>query len=274
MLRPSLPTFKTIGLPAEKNMNSFGDRGELSDVVASQKGYVRRIKQAGLRGRWRDVGHLLAEMRSRGVPRNLFTYNAAISALGRCGRAADAETLLNVMMDLDGLEPDAFSFNTSISAHARRGDIEACRRVLERMRDNGVRPDQYTFNTIADSAAKRGDPTAAANVLAVMAEEGITPDLITYNSCLAACGRKGDLRKARTLLELMREDGLAPDRRSYSAVITAAGRCDVSIVGRPPNDKRLQLGNIGVGNMLSAGTENSLAPGRSQGLTSHSAALR
>lgn len=205
-------------------MNENPEYGKLSEVVSSQKGYVSRIKKAGLQGRCHEVRKLLSEMRLRGVPRNLFVYNAAISALGRCGRDADAEALLSIMTETDNLVPDAFSFNTSISAYARHGKLEACRRILERMQESGVKPDQYTFNTMADAAAKLGDSTAAANIMAMMAEEGVAPDLVTFNSCLAACGRKGDLRRAKALLELMREDGLAPDQRSYCAIISAAGR--------------------------------------------------
>lgn len=194
-------------------------------IVALQKDYLRRVKAAGLRGAWREVPTLLAEMRAQGVPRNLFVYNTAISAMARCRRPLQAEALLTAMLD-DDIAPDKVSYNSAINAHARCGNLDSARELLERMRSLGplLRPDVITFNTLADAAAKRGDAAAGAEVLVMMAEEGVTPDVITYNACLAACKPKGDLRRAVALLELMRDDGVSPDQRSYSAVIAAAGR--------------------------------------------------
>ena len=210
--------------------------GKRTDTIAKQKEYVRRVKAAGQRGAWREVPVVLSEMRKDGVSRNVFVYNAAISALARCRRPVEAEALLSVMLDCDDVAPDKISYNSAINAHARCGDLDSARRLLGRMRELGpalgMRPDVITFNSVADAAAKRGDPVAAAEVLAIMAEEGLRPDVITYNACLAACKAKGDLRRAVVLLDLMREDGVDPDQRSYSAVIATAGRCFYFVILR------------------------------------------
>lgn len=140
-------------------------KGSNNSVVASQKDYMRRIREVGLRNRWREVRSLLDEMTATGVPRNVFVYNAAISALARCRRPADAEVLLDEMLDTDNLAPDLISYNSAINAHARLGDLAGAGRVLELMRSRFVKPDVVTFNTLADAAAKKGDPVAAAEVI-------------------------------------------------------------------------------------------------------------
>lgn len=140
-------------------------KGNTTSVVASQKDYMRRIKEVGLRNRWQEVRSLLDEMRTAEVPRNVFVYNAAISALARCRRPADAELLLDEMLDTENLAPDLISYNSAINAHARLGDLASARRLLELMRSRFVKPDVVTFNTLADAAAKKGDPVAAAEVI-------------------------------------------------------------------------------------------------------------
>lgn len=199
------------------------------DIACQQKTYLWRLKAAGREGGWRRVPRILLEMRIRGVPRNIYIFNAAIAALARCRRPAEAEALLTAMLDKDSIAPDNVSYNSAINAHARCGNLDAAHRLLGLMRERGVtsavlRPDVITYNTVADAAAKRGDAAAAAKVLAIMAEDGVQPDAITYNACLAACRAKGDLQRALVLLELMRGDGIAPDQRSYSAVIATAGK--------------------------------------------------
>lgn len=158
----------TVG---SENRGRVGGAGDHQGVMASQKDHVRRIKAAGLRGDWRGVSTLLNEMRAMGVPRNVFVYNTAISALARCRRPWDAEDLLDVMLDKENLTPDNISYNSAINGHARCGDLESARRVLELMRTRFVKPDVVTFNTLADAAAKNGDPIAAAEVKFVSAME-------------------------------------------------------------------------------------------------------
>lgn len=217
---------RSFGDPRQrKNMTNTGRR---NSTVYQQKDYMRRVKAAGQQRAWREVPRLLLEMRSLGIPRNVYVYNTAISALGRCRRPVEAEALLTAMLESDDVAPDVISYNSAINAYARGGDFDSARRLLERMRSlgsaAGLRPDVITFNTVADAAAKRGDAIAAGRVLAIMAEDGVRPDVITYNACLAACKPKGDLKRAVLLLELMRGDGVDPDQRSYSAVIATAGR--------------------------------------------------
>lgn len=143
------------------------NRKNESDTKRAQKDYMRRIQEVGLRGRWREVKTLLNEMRTTGVPLNIIVYNAAISALARCRKPADAEGLLDEMLDKDNLAPDTISYNSAINAYARVGDLAAASRVLELMRSRSVQPDVFTFNTLADAAAKRADPVAAIKVLCV-----------------------------------------------------------------------------------------------------------
>lgn len=200
-----------------------------NDITFQQKAYLWRLKAAGREGVWRRIPSILLEMRSRGVPRNIYIFNAAIAALARCRRPAEAEALLTAMLDKDSVAPDKVSYNSAINAHARCGNLDAAHRLLGLMRARGVtsavlRPDVITYNTVADAASKCGDAAAAVKVLAIMAEDGVQPDAITYNACLAACKAKGDLQRALVLLELMRGDGIAPDQRSYSAVIATAGK--------------------------------------------------
>lgn len=204
-----------------------GSRTPPNPTLQKQKDYLHLIKAAGVRGAWREVATLVREMGGKGVKGNVYIYNTAIAAFARCGRPVEAEALLTTMLSRD-VAPDTISYNSAINGYARRGDLDAARRLLQRMtelRSMGglVKPDQFTYNSVANAAAKRGDAVAAAEILKVMTQAGVAPSLITYNSCLAACKARGDLRRAVVLLELMREDGISPDQRSYSAAIATAG---------------------------------------------------
>lgn len=197
-------------------------------TLQRQKDYLHLIKAAGVRGAWREVATLVREMGGKGVKGNVYIYNTAIAAFARCNRPVEAEALLTTMLSRD-VAPDTISYNSAINGYARRGDLDAARRLLRRMTELGsmgglVKPDQFTYNSVANAAAKRGDAVAAAEVLKDMTQAGVTPSLITYNSCLAACKSKGDLQRAAVLLDLMREDGISPDQRSYSAAIATAGK--------------------------------------------------
>ena len=63
---------------------------------------------------------LLAEMKTAGLKPNVITYNAAISACEKGGRADEALKLL-AEMKTAGLEPDVITYNAVISACEKGG---------------------------------------------------------------------------------------------------------------------------------------------------------
>lgn len=222
------PTIRAGKITDARRRRRPGNADAAKQIQQKQKDYLHLIKTAGVRGNWRQVAALVSEMGARGVKGNVYIYNTAIAAMARCRRPREAEALLTVMLERDSVAPDTISYNSAINAHARCGDLDGARRLLDRMEELAgggalLWPDQFTYNAVANAAAKRGDAAAAAEVLKTMTRAGVTPNIITYNSCLAACKGKGDLRRASLLLELMRDDGIDPDQRSYSAAIATAG---------------------------------------------------
>ncbi len=60
-------------------------------------------------------------------------------------------------------------------------------------------PDVITYNTVISACAKRGDMERLERWLARMEEENVVPNAITYTSVISACAKGGDVERNRML---------------------------------------------------------------------------
>ena len=106
---------------------------------------------------------------------------------------------------------------------ARRGDINACFRLVEACKRVGTRPNAacYTALILAHRRSKPPDATGALRVLDEMASKGFKANCSTYNSVICAFAERDDAMAAESILEKMIHAGVNPDLFNYSAVINA-----------------------------------------------------
>jgi pentatricopeptide repeat protein len=142
-------------------------------------------------------------MQNTGMPVNLITYNACITALSKASRQyarhssentsneislwKRASSLLKHMKE-DGIEPDGFSYSAAISCCGAEGRWEEALELMEQMRQGGART---------------------------------RPNKVSYTAAITACGRAGKAEDAIRLFRIMKKEGLSPDRIAYNALFSA-----------------------------------------------------
>lgn len=97
---------------------------------------------------WQTAVELLKEQAEAGTPGSLMSYNHAISACRKAGRAKQAVDLLRDMRAA-GCDPDLISYNTAVSACVKCRQWEQALLVLREMQwsGSGVTPDTYRCDT-------------------------------------------------------------------------------------------------------------------------------
>lgn len=180
------------------------------------------------------------------------TGNAVISAWAKSENENSAERAEAVFKRLkDFCEPDTYSYNSVINAHAKRGEGLIAKRLLRQMEDacnNGrteACPDRVTYNTVIyalSKSSRRGSAQEAEELLEQMKsleKEGrseFKPTPTTYTTVITAWGRSKHPRQAEKAQQLLRAmiDGykagdatLKPDFKTFTATINACARYNV-----------------------------------------------
>lgn len=136
--------------------------------------YTAAIKASG--AAHKRAIRLLREMPTKGVTPTRISYNAAISACGRGGEWALAESLFEEMSRL-GLSPDAISYNSLISALGGAGQWERAVGYLREMSAAGggvgVAPDGVSFAAASLACERAGRYGEAAGLRAEAARLGL-----------------------------------------------------------------------------------------------------
>jgi pentatricopeptide repeat protein len=117
------------------------------------------------------------------------------------------------------------SFNTVISAHLKKGNLEAAEKLIKEMKRRGVHPNEATFGSLIEFHVKRGDVERAESLVRELEQsEGVRPDAKVFTSLLGHHARLGDTRAARRLLERMLKDGVALDKWTCTLLVKCLGQ--------------------------------------------------
>ncbi|CBJ27793.1 pentatricopeptide repeat-containing protein, putative [Ectocarpus siliculosus] len=169
--------------------------------------------------------HIAAEtMRTEGLQKSLFAYNALISG---CASGRGYERALGYFDDMRkaGVEPDEMTF-ASIIATIRDGSEGSPERAIEAvqmMKEAGLRPDTYCMNSVMAVNVQARQPNAALKIFEEMKRDDIPRDVVSYNTAISACDKLQDAETAVRLLRQAREDDVEPDVFSYNTAISALG---------------------------------------------------
>ncbi|CAB1111239.1 unnamed protein product [Ectocarpus sp. CCAP 1310/34] len=171
---------------------------EAKKSTSAAAAFMRRMTEAGKRGRWRDVVPALEEMLNLGLVTDGRPYTVAIKALGDNGKAAEALKLLESMRD-GRIPPNEFSYTAAASACAKTGDWKGALRLLGQMREqDGLEPNEFTYTAAVTACGRGGNLEAALSLLDGMRGKGVSPNCFTYNSAIHACARKARQVEAGT----------------------------------------------------------------------------
>ncbi|CAM9180861.1 unnamed protein product [Ectocarpus sp. 4 AP-2014] len=169
--------------------------------------------------------HIAAEtMRTEGLQKSLFAYNALISG---CASGRGYERALGYFDDMRkaGVEPDEMTF-ASIIATIRDGSAgspERANEAVQMMKEAGLRPDTYCMNSVMAVNVQARQPNAALKIFEEMKRDNIPRDVVSYNTAISACDKLKDAETAVRLLRQAREDDVEPDVFSYNTAISALG---------------------------------------------------
>ena len=148
-------------------------------------------------------------MQDTGMPVNLITYNACITALSKASRqharqsqssSHEEESLWRKALELlkqmkeDGTEPDGFSYSAAISCCGAEGRWKEALELMEQMRKGGpkTRPNKISYTAAITACGRAGKADEAVALFRTMKDEGLSPDRIAYNALFSALRVVGD----------------------------------------------------------------------------------
>ena len=139
-------------------------------------------------GRGALIQRLLLGLRTRSLLPDSATLEAAVSALGSLGLAADARSLWDDFR-AGGCAPCARCWAALLSAHHDAGQHERCAVLFAQMRSaglGGVVLNTYHWNIVLDNLVAAGNAGLALELAGEMAGEGVRQDQCTRNALLLA----------------------------------------------------------------------------------------
>ncbi|KAL4442119.1 hypothetical protein ABPG77_011380 [Micractinium sp. CCAP 211/92] len=174
---------------------------------------------------------LAAEMKAKGIERNVHTYTALMNVCIKCSKHTLALDTYKLMRQ-DRCTPNVVTFNTLIDVYGKMGSWEEAVNVLALMKSEGVEPVLRTFNTLIIACNMCNQPREAMAVYRRMLEEGYSPNSTTYNALISAYGKAGQLDKVMEVFQEMMYRGCERSVITYSSLISAcekAGQWELAL---------------------------------------------
>jgi pentatricopeptide repeat protein len=100
-------------------------------------------------------------------------------------------------MKMDGITPDAYSFNAPILSFCRMRKIEKAQKLFDAMSRYGVSPDSYTYNALIKALCDERRVDEAKEILLSMeSSPGIASNQHTYWPIVGALTKMGHFSEA------------------------------------------------------------------------------
>jgi pentatricopeptide repeat protein len=197
------------------------------------------------------------EVGEREMELDLPTVHTVLRALGRGGKGAKAEKLLERLCTLrtkgeHGASPTAVTFSLVVTAWSKSAEIQAAQRAetvlkqMRRMYEAGavaMKPDFLIYSSLITCWAHsqlNGAPERALAILGEMrqrakaGDSGMEPDVVSYNAVLQAFSQARNPERAEDLLNRMYYEyqkgnvNTKPDLWSFNTVLAAWARSNAS----------------------------------------------
>ena len=163
---------------------------------------------------------MLRRLLERGMETNAVTHNTAMSAALALDDA-DAALGLFEEMSLLGISPTTISYNTAIHACAQTSDAERALDLFREMKAVGVERSTVTYTGLIRACAEGGQLDKAMALFTYMEVAGVERNPVTYCVAINACTRNGQWELGLQLLHEMARKGIRPDTQVFNAAISA-----------------------------------------------------
>ena len=163
---------------------------------------------------WQGALETLEAMGLDGEKPDLYSCNAALSALGKAGEWERAIAFLEAMPTTYGVAADAVSYTSAISGCERAGEWMAAMQLLRQMREAGVSPTMLTYSKLLFVHAAAGQWEAVAEFIEAGTADGLLHNPLTLNRMLQACIDAGSAAAAGAALA-----AVLPVLRSATAAV-------------------------------------------------------
>ena len=151
-------------------------------------------------------------------------------------------------VDLPRRLASSFSIATTLQAHVRSGNLDACDAQLRAAEDDARKLHPRVWEALIDACARQGDAGRATSYFERMQRDGGVPERRSYAAMIQLHARRGAADEAQAYWEEMSLRGIEPDPLAFASLIGALGRR-----GRAIEAERLYLTAAERGTRPSAG---------------------
>ncbi|KAL3461492.1 hypothetical protein BJX64DRAFT_156773 [Aspergillus heterothallicus] len=136
----------------------------------------------------------------------LTTYGRVLVGLARAGDVAKVHEVFDQMVSHYGKPTDSGSLAPLLNVHACVGNVEKTLAAFESISENfGLVPGTICWNITITAYAKRGDLQGCSDRFKMMTKANVPPNSHTFGILLGLCGKRGDIKVITQLLASARE---------------------------------------------------------------------
>ncbi|CUS08113.1 unnamed protein product [Tuber aestivum] len=152
-----------------------------------------------------------------------FTYDLLMMAHAQLKRP---EEVILLFQDLKrkGVPPTVFTYAHLLKAYSLQADVEAAGRAFTEMREADIQPNIVVYTTLIQTCLNRREVLTAWQIFDLMKlkSRATAPDAHTFALMLHACALEGESERALNLFRDMTERvGVKPTKETYHALIHA-----------------------------------------------------
>lgn len=162
--------------------------------------------------------------------RSVVSYTTMIDLCKRLKKIQHAERLFNEMRAA-GVEPNAITFNSMISAYSAAGQPQKALGTFEALRSSllpgaSVLTKQMSYLAVMSAVARAGDYAKTRELFVAMAADGTPPNAMHVNALLTSCAKAPDATTAQAIFEMLPSWSLEPRLEEY-AILLSCHRYDL-----------------------------------------------
>jgi len=207
---------------------------------------------------FRHLQKLYAESDNKDIKPNTISYGMVIAAFAKFGRAIEAESILQELLDEfkrtkdPDLAPNAFVYNAVIDAWSKSNKNDAVQKsealiddmykIAKETKNNDLLPNRIHYTSFLNTLAKSNDPDLSSRVEHILRRlheldkkgiPGTKPDFKLYSciiDCLAKSNSKEGAARAEDILNIMiarykaGEVSVKPSSTTFNIVIKGHGK--------------------------------------------------
>ncbi|XP_047322394.1 pentatricopeptide repeat-containing protein At5g59600-like [Impatiens glandulifera] len=167
-------------------------------------------------------------VRKLGFVFDLSVGNALIDMYCKCGNLSFARQLFDEMPTRD-----VASLTSMICGYSNAGQLNQSILLFEKMKSMGLQPNDFTWNAMITAHARVGDCEGTVRWITRMTtEQGLVPDLKTWNAVISGFVQSQRLEEALRAFQDMFNAGVNPNHVTVTAFLPACGLAGLPLIGK------------------------------------------